>query len=715
MSNVKRVTPNVQAAPSIDEQKRQSEQALAEVVKSRLADAKLEPKALDDAGAHVVTGGNGSDLHVFVKKTPASERLDALEAQVRGTGNARRALGVSEQGEWDLGELGAWREFKIEGLDPKMPLSASGQPLRLELVSAAAKGQEVGAAFYASMDLALAVHEVIGKGRVQVRPIPAGERAGTSFVPVAPELRGVIQRLLGTTVDDVVPAALVGQAWSEWRKTQDAVTEGGLLSAAVTLGLLPTRRPEPSTWVKPTAPKARQPGELDEGLRDYLQGIGLTIPQQLTPEWCEASIDKLPDSVPHEHAKALRSLWGDLEAQKANVASELFGEAAVAPSKPQAVNAGDNRFQQAREVRAALLTEGLRGLNVPREVIGRTAQLMTEALQPSQKPYVILVGGPRNSQADRLMQLMTAMVAKNPVVATRAELADPTFGLLYGTVQGGVPSGADGLLSRPVQDKHRDERSGKVAYVLEDLSAAGSGAPNLDAKAVQAELLERLLLLQRDGRVTTFVREQGGDPQDTALANTVFLVRYEGDADKLKELVDRTPALSALAPRLIAGKAFDAASGVSYLEQELNFALQQRGVPRGVQVSFSEEVRAVLQAAYDGRAMGPVAAYDHFLPLLADQLEGLAGSGAAKSYEVVWNPSTHLTAGERRAMTQGQMPRGVTEIFGLTPGGKELPPLSFSSDWKDIKAAADRVPELERELNKLRALVATQQRSADTV
>src|SRR5689334_3799018 len=82
-------------------------------IRARLQQAGLSEKHLDDPNAHVVAS-DGESLHVLVKDT---QKLDTLEVNVRDAqGKALKQLEVKEGDEWDLGELGKWRDFAVSGV-----------------------------------------------------------------------------------------------------------------------------------------------------------------------------------------------------------------------------------------------------------------------------------------------------------------------------------------------------------------------------------------------------------------------------------------------------------------------------------------------------------------------------------------------------------------------------------------------------------------------
>src|SRR5262245_31377260 len=124
----------------------------------RLNTAALTPEDLEKPGAHVLVS-DGEDMHVLVKDTEANKAIDKLEAEVTGY---RGKLEVSEEAKLELGELGQWRDFIVSGLSGDRLRELAEQSTTLSIF-AANQPDEVPP-FYASVDLAFAMMEVIGRG-----------------------------------------------------------------------------------------------------------------------------------------------------------------------------------------------------------------------------------------------------------------------------------------------------------------------------------------------------------------------------------------------------------------------------------------------------------------------------------------------------------------------------------------------------------------------
>src|SRR3954470_15346323 len=99
-------------------------------IKNRLQAVKLKESALQEPTAHVIVADEKPGvMHVLTKKDAAP--IDAMEARVGGPKGIQ--LEVKEAGAVDLGELGAWRDFVVSGLD-HVPAQAIEKGIPLELL-----------------------------------------------------------------------------------------------------------------------------------------------------------------------------------------------------------------------------------------------------------------------------------------------------------------------------------------------------------------------------------------------------------------------------------------------------------------------------------------------------------------------------------------------------------------------------------------------------
>src|SRR5262245_56726269 len=121
----------------------------------------LKDKDLEKPGAHVLIGDDQNRLHVLVKESAAAKaKLDTLEAEVQGAKGVKISVADSAE-QLDLGDLGKWRDFVVEGISSKTPTGTPEAPVELHIFSAASKAEGVGSAFYTSLDLGYALGEVL--------------------------------------------------------------------------------------------------------------------------------------------------------------------------------------------------------------------------------------------------------------------------------------------------------------------------------------------------------------------------------------------------------------------------------------------------------------------------------------------------------------------------------------------------------------------------
>lgn len=626
-------------------------------IKTSLQQANLTEKDLERPGAHVVVADEEQNLHVLVKKTAANQAIDTLTAEVRGVPAAR--LVVEEQDLLDLGELGQWRDFLVEGLnDPKLAKAAAAQK-ELHIYSAAAKADDLGKAFHTSMDLAFAVFEVLGEGSLAVRPVPPGEREGRAYVEVTPTLRKVLHGMLGRWVDDAVPAETLQKAAERWRQTQNEVYESGLLGA-YSLGLAPDRPAVPRPDV-PAGEKAA-PGQVGAELKGYLEGLGLEVPKKPSIAWAEEAIDALPAGAPDGLALELRALFVHLQEADALKVDDLFGEDLGPKAEKEIVNLGQLALERSRNVKLRQLEAGVAGLEVPAAQVQKLADQLALALEPRKKPSLILVAGPRRSGADRLMDLAVGMVGQNPLRVRREDIAEPGFPALYGQHRG-FPTEADAMLSGPRLRQHRDTPAAHTPVVVEDVGTAG--AAGQEREAAIRDLLERFVAMTRSGKVSAYSRDGKGrsEQREVPLANTVLMVRWEGEPAELERLLRGAPELQHLADKVVKTGTLSPEAGVKLLEQELAFALRQHYGPQGTTVRLSRELRGGLERAFEG--LGAVA-FDRFEEQLLAEIRDAVKELPAKSLEIAW--SRMLTERDKGRLVAGEAIPFAARWFAVKEG-----------------------------------------------
>ncbi|MCB9648953.1 MAG: hypothetical protein H6730_20485 [Deltaproteobacteria bacterium] len=627
-------------------------------VQRSLQQAKLGADALEQPGAHLLVPDDDGGLHVLVKRTEAHDAIEALAAEVRGAKGVK--LQVSEGEDLDLGELGQWRDFLVDGLTDERLVDEARGFLELHVYSAAGKAVDPGEAFHTSMDLGFAIHEVISGRQLRVRPLPEGERDGQRFVAVGPELRKVMHKLMGRFVDHTVPVDSVMKAADAWRGLQNEVYEAGLVGA-MTLGLMPKVPRVPLPDMPKDAP-ARGPGELSADLAAFLDARGMAPAGAPTAEWAEGALDHLPEDAPDDLVGELRQLYGHLLDAADAEAGALFG-LDEPKGAPEVVHRGDKSLAASRKLKLDVLGKGLDGLEVPDKELRRLADLMAGGLQTRQRPEVVVIAGPRHSAADRMAELAVGMVGKEPLVLSRDDVAEPGFPALFGQFRG-VPTGADGLLSASQVDAARDTPAAHAPIYLENVAAAGSADPEGQATA-QADLLERLALMAESGEVSAYARE-GGRMQEgkTSLANTLIVARWEGDRKELEALLAR-PELARLAGKVVGAEPMSPPAAVRYLQDRLTFDLERHLGPKGAKVRFSPELAQGLMSAAEAR--GAAAMHERFRePMLRELLDALRDQPLV---EIELSFSRMLTKKDVANLVQDDLPPRAARWFGVRDGG----------------------------------------------
>lgn len=623
-------------------------------IQARLQNAGLDEKHLDEPGAHVLVT-DGEDMHVLVKKSDAHVGIDKMEAEVVGRGD----VAVSEGAEIDLGELGVWRDFVVEGLhgDAMEKLATRGTELRMFAQSA-----DGDPAFYASVDLAFAMTEVIGRETLAVRPIPAGERDGASFVAVTPDMRRVMHRLLGRWVDDTVPASKMYEAAQAWRTFQADVHTTGLVGAMV-LGLTPSRAaaPRPDALAASDAEGAHGMGAATV---QYLGELGLEVPAKATIEWVEGAIDALPLDVPEPVAIDVRELLGRLHDEKEAAARELLGMGDE--SGPQPVEfSGQRTFAQSVERRLSQLGKGLEGYGVPVATQKRLAEQLAAAIEPNRNPALLLIAGERGSAAKPVFDLAVSIVGKDALEIHGSDLAEPGWALLFGH-NNGFPTEGDAWLSKSNLERHRETPADHVPIVFSNLKAAGSTDPT-DQAHHQRDLLARLVEWTNTGVVNVYAKNSRGAAQqsETPLANTAFVVRWEGSEKELIDLLKGSPETAGLVPRVIGLARYKPAEAVHALVAEVTRDLAQHFGPEGCTITLDAEAERAITAAM--KAVGPEAGRDLFFEPLRREVRDAVNAQPSTAYTL--SLSNRLTTKEREGFARGEAPKGVVpRWFGVQSG-----------------------------------------------
>jgi hypothetical protein len=626
-------------------------------VQRSLQQAKLGAEALEQPGAHVLVRDDEGDLHVLVKRTEAHDAIEALAAEVRGAKGVK--LTVSEGEDLDLGELGKWRDFLVEGLGDARLRDEDRGFLELHVYSAAGKAGAPGEAFHTSMDLGFAIYEVLAGRELRVRPVPEGERDGQQFVATDPKLRKLMHRLMGRFVDNTVPVDAVMKAADAYRGLQNEVYESGLVGARI-LGLMP-KMPKAPLPDMPKPAAARGAGQPSEELAAYLRPLGLAPEGAPTVAWAERALDALPAAAPDDRVAELRQVYVELQDADAAAAGALFGLEAP-QAQAEVIHRGDKSLAASRKLKLDVLEKGLEGLAVPDKEVRRLADLLAGGLQNRQRPELVIIAGPRHSAADRMAELAVGMVGKQPLVLSRDDVAEPGFPALYGQFRG-VPTGADALLSPGRLDAARDTPAAHAPIFVENLAAAGSAEPEAQA-AARADLLERLAIMADTGEVSSYAK-QGGRMKETRtpLANSLIVARWEGPRAELEALLGG-PELGKLAGKVVGADPLPPAAAVRYLQDRLTFDLERHLGPKGAKVSFAPELTQGLMAAAEAR--GPAAMHERFRePMLRELLDVLRDQPLVN---IELSFSRMLTKKDVANLVQDDLPPRAARWFGIRDG-----------------------------------------------
>ncbi len=630
-------------------------------ISNRLGASGLTPKDMEKPGAHVMVT-DGEDLHVLVAKSESSQAIDALEAEVPGYAGR---LAVSEEAPLDLGDLGEWRDFAVKGLSNEQLERLAEKSAELRIF-AAAKDGEAMPPFYASVDLAFAMAEVIGRGVLAVRPIPPGERDGKSFVAVTPGQRRVIHTLTQRWVDDTVPEETWFKAAEAWRQLQADVYDTGLIGA-LTLGLAPDRPEAPHREVPGDSAAAKSMHGLSADTVDYLEEQQLEIPpKKASITWVEETIDRLQDA-PERVVLDLRELLGRLHDAREREADDMFAVDAGDPKARPAeiVYEGQRSTKRARLGVLSQLEKGLDGLGVPDEVERALAEQLAIAMEPRKKPSLILVAGPKGSAAEPLFELAVELCGKKPLRIQGGDLAEPGWAMLFGHNRG-FPTEGDAWLSAANIADHRETAADPAPITFENLKSAGSQEPE-DQAHHQRDLLGRIVEWLGRGFVNVYAKQgrAAAKQQETSLAGVVFLARWEGPARELRDLLDGSEELAHLADHVIGLDPMRPEHAVNDLIRRATFDVRQHFGPKGCTLELDTAARSGLEKAF--RALGPARALEVFLgPLTRDVGDAIKGAPATK-YEIVW--SNRLTTREKAGLEQGKPPEGaVSRWFGVKAG-----------------------------------------------
>ncbi|MCK6547290.1 hypothetical protein L6R52_15675 [Myxococcota bacterium] len=638
--------------------------AIKNAIRTRLQQAGLSERHLDDAKAHVVAS-DGESLHVLVKDTKANQAIDTLQADVRdATGKALKAFEVREVDAIDLGELGQWRDFAVTGLAEVEKAAQMEAPPELHIV---AKGDALAPekAFHTTIHLPFAIYEVLRAEELFVRPIPDGERGGKEWVGVTPEMRGVLNNLLGRWFDDTVPAETMLAAAERWRELQDKVYASGLIGA-LTLGLAPQRPEVPLARVDgrdAVAKAAAKGGGLSEATLELLRDHGLEVPERLTVKWAEETLDQVTElpNAPDAVVAELRKTFRELKDKRAANANAMFGAPVEEPAaKP--VDPGVLRRAQAEAIKYDRLVQALDKLDVPDREVKRLARELAIATEPRKYPSILFFAGPRHSAAEKMRDAAIELIGKKPLAL---DLTEPGFAQVFGHYKG-VPTQADAALSETVMNKTRGHQAAHLAITVDNLGSVGSAANDPDAqKAALVDWLERVDEMLRTGTTESFSRGKApvSERRTTPLANTVFVFGWRGEPAELEKLFEEHPHLAHLESKVFTANELAPAAGVANLEAELTFRLRQHYGPKGAEVKLSDELKRDLTAAF--AELGSSQGHDRFAEQLFVELYQVAKEVPGKDYVVHW--SGGLTKRDKQKLALGQNIGFAGNLYGIEP------------------------------------------------
>jgi hypothetical protein len=634
---------------------------IKDAIRTRLLQAGLTEGHLEEAGTHII-GSDGETLSVLVPEAHAKGAIDTLGAELRDpTGKKLKAFEVQDAGPVNLGDLGEWRKFDVVGLDTVEKAAGQKEPPKLHLVGVK-EGIAVEGAFYTSLDLRFALFEVLSSGELFVRPIPEGQHNGKEWIATEDRERAVLHKLLGHWVDDTVPLDTKLAAAEEWRSLQSEVYFSGLIGAAV-LGAAPEREEVPVSRVRGDEglkPALEDKFGLGQAVLEFLQAQQIELPPRvMNTKWLEETLDRITDlpDVPHEVVKQLRTKFRQQKEKAAGAGADMFAAPEAEKPKVIAKNPAKVRQEQAEAIKYDRLKQALGHLDVPDQEIRRFARELSIATEPRRFPSAFFFTGPRHSAANKMLETAIELTGgKKPVLL---DLGDPEFALAYGHFRG-VPSDADGQLSKSVLDEGRGSQAAHVAIVVPDLMRVGSSAKDPEMqKAALVDWLERLDEMLRTGSVEVCTRGQR-KPRPSPLANAIFISGCS-DPEALKRIFAENPKLATLSTKVFGTGELSPEAGVANLERVLTFRLRQHYGPKGAGVELSDSVKSTLVSAFG--QLGAGGGMDVFERRLSDELVLFARGQPAAKYTIEW--SAELSAKDIRKIGLGELPGFVDSLFDI--------------------------------------------------
>jgi hypothetical protein len=437
------------------------------------------------------------------------------------------------------------------------------------------------------------------------------------------------------------------------------------------------------------AAQTSPPDELYEGTTAYWEHV-LDNLDQVSPA---------PDSAT---VRKVRALY-------ASSKTDLFNLGDDGPEVT--LNGGADRLTQATRARTAQLSSAMSELDIPPATTKQLATYLAEALMPATKPSVLVVVGPRHSAADALMDAAVASVGGKALQLQGAELSEPTVPLLG--KKNAIPV-SEGKLN-PVAMEGARAGGDFAGVVLDRLADIGGGGPGRLDEEKLSGLLAELQPMVASGVAKGYARKPGGPanaaPQltDTALKNTVFVLRWDDDAESFESFLGRqSPEVRAMLSKHVAGPPVSPGATPRLVERELQLTLKQRGAPSTQTVSLSAGLQETLSSLADQNRTSE--AFDVFLPRLRAVVEG-AMEGTTAPLEIDWSDELSPREMGKLAASGGEAVPGLEDVPWFTVRaafGDQRLVVTLADDWQAVEVEAKKAAGYRAEIARLQALLAAQ-------
>jgi hypothetical protein len=626
-----------------------------------------QPSDLDEKGVHMVAAEDGK-LHVLLKETKDEPAIDKLEGEIE-TKKGTFKVGIARSEDTlDLGKMGKWRIFEIEGIGDKTPLGPNDAPNVLHIFSAAAEGREAGSAFYASIDLAYAIGHVLKRDDIVVRGLPIAD----GEVAIQPALARAILERIGVEVDDRATSDVVGRLVGDFMHYRQMVADTGVIGIANCLGLIPTgpRLPVVDVYTGSRGADAERAkeGELSARAKADLEKLDLLPEGRITPSWAERTIKALVElgpAAPEALIAELRVLRRDLVKKNASATASAWGdEPASVETGPEktlpVLNTG--KFNKALAMRLEQLRVGLAGLGVTDEMMMQIAhQIVAATINPKETGFIYLAGEPYSAM-DHVEELVLQAIGGPRVLATRADIVDKGAPGVYGL----TPRG-DAILSGAELKRARDQAFGhKVAIVFNNFEAAGTGEPDAELQAkARGTLLLDLAQAATDGFANIFsLADKGMKP--ASLKSAVVVVRDARSPREVNAELGTQPALKAIATKLIGIDRPSPEAAIARLLKDLGDVLASSGFG-GAEIRIERDLRQALVDALmqlrTADAPTYAAAMKRFLTDLGDALAEEASQKEGAKAFVLGFSDLLINDDERASAIRGEAVPGALQNF----------------------------------------------------